>query len=193
MFNNEEVDGLVKAVAESALREVVGGNELDPIISNGRAIVPADTQVLMQQMLDDYNSGIEVIRVNFDRSDPPAQVIDSFRDVIDARSDAETTINIATREANSIVPQARGDAQRLVLDAEAYEAKVLAEARGAASRFNDIYSEYVKAPEVTRQRMYLETIEGVLGDMNKIVIDEEAGGTVPYLSLNELAKQKNNN
>jgi len=190
VFNNEDPENMVRAVAESALREVVGGNELDPIISNGRAIVPQSTLDVMQRTLDSYNSGIEIIRITFQRSDPPEEVIQAFRDVIDARSDAETTINNAQRVANEIVPVARGEAERIILDAEAYEAQVVAESRGQAARFVDIYEEYVKAPNVTRQRMYLETMERVLGDMDKIVVDQDAGGTVPFLNLNELTQRR---
>ncbi|NHK27849.1 FtsH protease activity modulator HflK [Parvularcula flava] len=190
VFNNEDPENMVRAVAESALREVVGGNELDPIISNGRAIVPQNTLDVMQRTLDAYNSGIEIIRITFQRSDPPTEVIQAFRDVIDARSDAETTINNAQRTANEIVPLARGQADRVILDAEAYEAQVVAEARGQAARFVDIYEEYAKAPNVTRQRMYLETMERVLGDMDKIVVDQDAGGTVPFLNLNELTQRR---
>ncbi|GGD01318.1 FtsH protease activity modulator HflK [Aquisalinus flavus] len=190
VFNNEDPEGMVRAVAESALREVVGGNELDPIISNGRAIVPQNTLEVMQRTLDTYNSGIEIIRITFQRSDPPEEVIQAFRDVIDARSDAETTINNAQKVANEIVPVARGQAERVILDAEAYEAQVVAEARGQSARFVDIYEEYAKAPGVTRQRMYLETMERVLGDMEKIVVDQDAGGTVPFLNLNELTRPR---
>ena len=190
LFNNEDSESMVRAVAESALREVVGANQLDPIISNGRSIVPQSTLDVMQRTLDSYDSGINIIRVNFQRSDPPTQVIDAFRDVIDARSDAETTINQAQREANDIVPRARGQAEQILLDAEGYEARVVADARGSAARFNSILDEYVLAPEVTRRRMYLETMEKVLGDMDKVVIDQDAGGTVPYLSLNELTRQR---
>ncbi|MCI5046040.1 MAG: FtsH protease activity modulator HflK [Aquisalinus sp.] len=181
---------LVKSIAEAAVREVVGSSEFDPLVTNGRAIVPEQMQVIMQEALDGYEAGIQILSVNFDKAEPPAEVIDTQLDVINARSEKAQKINVAQAYANREVPRARGEAQERIFQAEAYEARVVAEARGAASRFNDIYSEYAKAPEVTRQRMYLETVESVLGDMNKIVIDDQAGGTVPYLSLNELTRNR---
>ncbi|MCI5045232.1 MAG: FtsH protease activity modulator HflK, partial [Aquisalinus sp.] len=190
VFNVENQQQLVKAIAEAAVREVVGSSEFDPLVTNGRAIVPEQMQVIMQEALDNYESGIEILSVNFDKAEPPAEVIDTQLDVINARSEKAQKINVAQAYANREVPRARGEAQEKIFQAEAYEARVVAEARGAASRFNDIYSEYAKAPEVTRQRMYLETVESVLGDMNKIVIDDQAGGTVPYLSLNELTRNR---
>ncbi len=189
IYRIEEPELLVTAVGQSALREVIGTNRLDPIISNGRALVPEEMRKLMQLALDNYDSGINIIRVNFKRSDPPQAVLDAFRDVIDARSDAKKAENDANAYKERILPNARAQAQRMVFQAEAYKAEEVAKARGAASRFNDIYAEYVKAPEVTRQRMYLETMEGVLGDMNKIIIDEDAGGAVPYLNLNEMTRK----
>ncbi|MBB4659156.1 FtsH protease activity modulator HflK [Parvularcula dongshanensis] len=191
-YNIEDPTGLVKSAAEAALREVVGGEEFGPIISRGRSIVNEGTADILQQTLDSYDSGIQVIRVNFGEATPPQEVRDSQLDVVNARSDAEQRVNVATGYANQRVPVARGQARQTVLDAEAYAARVVAEARGDAARFVDIYDEYARAPEVTRRRMYLETMEEVLGDMNKIVIDENAGGTMPYLNLNELARQDQN-
>ena len=187
VFNVEEPDRLVRAAAEAALREVVGAEEFGPIISSGRAIVTDRTTTILQQTLDSYGSGIAVTRLNFGQADPPGDVIDAQRDVINARSEAETAVNQATAQANRVVPVARGQARQTVLDAEGYAARVVAEARGDAARFVDIYDEYAKAPEVTRQRMYLETMEGVLGDINKVVIDQDAGGAVPLLDLNAVA------
>ena len=186
----EEVPQLVRASAEAALREVVGGEEFGPIISRGRAIVTDQTLAILQDTLDSYDSGIEVIRINFGQADPPGEVIASQRDVVDARSEFEQKINVANGYANRQVPVARGEARQTVLDAEAYAAQVVAEARGDAARFVDIYDEYAKAPEVTRQRMYLETMERVLGDMNKVVIDQDAGGAVPLLDVNTLAASR---
>ena len=192
-FNVEEPEQLIKAAAEASLREVVGANEFEPIITRGRAIVPQETQRLLQEALDTYESGVQIIRVNYTNANPPSEVIASQTDVVDAGSDAEQEINRAIGYANEKVPVARGEAQQKVLDAEAYAARVVAEARGQASRFDNIYSEYAKAPEVTRQRMYLETVEAVIGDIDKIVIDDDAGGTVPYLSLNELTRRSTSN
>jgi membrane protease subunit HflK len=189
VFNVEEPNAMVRAAAEAALREVVGANEFGPIISRGRSIVNDRTAEILQQTLESYDSGIRVIRVNFGQADPPQPVIAAQRDVIDATSDAEQKVNVAQGYANQRVPRAQGEARQIVLDAEAYAADVVAQANGDASRFTSILEEYIKAPDVTRQRMYLETMETVLGDMNKVLIDDEAGGTLPYLNLNELARE----
>ncbi|MEM9839408.1 MAG: FtsH protease activity modulator HflK [Pseudomonadota bacterium] len=188
IFNIENQDGTVTAAAEAALREVVGANEFTPIISRGRQLVQDETGRILQETLDSYDSGIQVIRVNFLQADPPADVVPAQRDVIDATSDAQQAINVAEGIANQIVPRARGEARQKVLEAEAYAADVVAQANGDAARFVSILGEYEKAPDVTRQRMYLETMERVLGDMNKVVIDDDAGGTLPYLNINELAR-----
>ncbi|NRA30193.1 MAG: FtsH protease activity modulator HflK [Parvularculaceae bacterium] len=188
VFAIENPDATVRATAEAALREVVGANKFEPITSRGRSIVNDRTAEILQQTLDSYGSGIEVVRVNFGKAEPPAQVVPAQRDVIDATSDAAQKVNVAQGFANSEIPRAQGDARQLVLQAEGYAAAVVSEAKGDAARFISILSEYEKAPEVTRQRMYLETMEGVLGDMNKVVIDDDAGGTLPYLNINELAR-----
>ena len=127
--------------------------------------------------------------MNFGEATPPDEVRPAQLDVVDARSEAERKVNVAIGYANQQVPVAQGQARQTVLDAEAYAARVVAEARGDAARFNDVYVEYAKAPEVTRRRLYLETMEDVLGDMNKVVIDDDAGGTLPYLNVNELARE----
>ncbi|ADM09863.1 putative membrane bound protease protein [Parvularcula bermudensis HTCC2503] len=189
IFNIENPDGLVRAVSESALRQVVGESDFSQVIAENRASVSLRTQEIIQEILDSYSSGIEIIRVNFGQADPPEDVIPAQRDVIDARSGAEQLVNEANRYRNNRVPRARGEAREIELAAEAYGQRVVREARGAASRFNDIYAEYVQAPDVTRERMYLETMEGVLGTMNKVVIDDNAGGALPYLNLNELVRE----
>jgi membrane protease subunit HflK len=188
IFNIEDPALTVRDAAEAALREVVGANEFEPIISRGRALVNERTAEILQQTLDSYDSGINVIRVNFGTASPPERVVPAQREVIDANSQAERQVNVAQGIANRQIPVAQGEARQIVLDAEAYAARVVAEANGDAARFNAIFNEYAKAPDVTRQRMYLETMERVLGDMNKVVIDDEAGGTLPYLNLNELAR-----
>ena len=188
LFNVEDQEEMIQAVTEAALREVVGANEFEPIVSRGRAIVQDATREIVQETLDEYRSGINVVRVNFGEATPPDAVVPAQTDVINARSQAEQRVNEAQRYANQIVPRSRGEARAKVLEAEAYAAETVAEARGLASRFDDVYTEYVKAPEVTRQRLYLETMEDVLGDMNKVVIDNDAGGTLPYLNVNELAR-----
>lgn len=191
IFNIENPDTVVRAVAEAAMREVVGGNNLQPLITSGRDLVENDTMSLMQEALDSYDSGIRIIRVNFGRADAPPDVREAFLDVFNAGSEAEATINQAQRYFNEKIPRARGEAQQILENSRAYAARVTEDARGQADRFNQIYEEYRNAPDVTRQRMYLETIESVLGDMNKIVVDGQAtgSGVVPYLPLNELNRR----
>ena len=193
IFNIERPENVVRAVAEAAMREVVGGNTLQPLITSGRDLVQDDTMRLMQEALDSYDSGIRIIRVNYRRADAPPQVRDAFLDVFNAGSEAESRINDAQRIFNEKIPRARGEAQKILEDARAYAARVTEDARGQADRFNQVYEEYQYAPDVTRQRMYLETVETVLADMNKVIIENETGsGVVPYLPLTELNRQPQN-
>lgn len=187
IFNIEEPEAMVKAVAEAAMRETIGAKELEPIITSGQADVVEQTRHRIQETLDFYNSGIEVLRVNMEKPEVPGAVRDAFADVIKARNEKDRMVNEAQRTANQIIPVAEGDALKIVQEARAYAARVEADSVGQAERFNKIYEEYRRAPQVTRQRMYLETLESVLGGMNKIIIDKKAsGGVVPYLPLNEL-------
>ena len=190
-FNIKDQSPLVLTVGEAAIREVVGRNTLDFVQTTGRTVVQTDTQALMQATLDLQKAGIDIQGVNLEKAEPPtAEVNEAFLDVEAAKQDKEQFINTARAYANEVVPQARGQAQRILEDARAYQAQVTADARGGADRFNAILAEYQKAPEVTRQRMYLETLETVLGDMNKIIVEDDAGsGVVPYLPLNELSKR----
>jgi modulator of FtsH protease HflK len=191
IFNIEEPQNMVRAVSEAAMRETVGAKELEPIITSGQAEVVEQTRQRIQKLLDYYDSGIEVLRVNMEKPEVPGAVRDAFADVIKARNEKEQMINEAQRAANQIIPVAEGQAQKVIEEARAYAARVEADSIGQAERFNKIYTEYSRAPEVTRQRMYLETVEGVLSGMNKIIIDEQAGrGVVPYLPLNELKSNK---
>jgi len=195
IFNIEDPDGLVRSIAEAAMREVVGRKEFDAIISTERQSVMDETRALMQDALDAYGSGVMVRNVNLEAADPPGDVIEAFRDVENADQDRQTRENEATRYRNEVLPKARGEAAKLIQDAEAYKSRVVAEARGEAQRFISIYAEYAEAPEVTRRRMYLETVEEVLGDMNKIVVDQngQGSGVVPYLPLNELGAGRSTN
>jgi len=188
LFNIQNPEGTVKAVAESAMREVVGRSEIQPILTGARQTVETAVQDLMQKTLDHYGAGILVQQVQLQKVDPPAQVIDAFRDVQAARADLERAQNEAQTYANRVVPEARGNVARITQAAEAYKSQTVAEATGQTSRFVKIYEQYKKAPEVTRERMYLETMERVLGGSNKIIIDSNPGaqGVVPYLPLNEL-------
>jgi modulator of FtsH protease HflK len=188
LFNIQNPEGTVKAVAESAMREVVGRSEIQPILTGARQTVETAVQDLMQKTLDHYGAGIFVQQVQLQKVDPPAQVIDAFRDVQAARADLERAQNEAQTYANRVVPEARGNVAKITQAAEAYKSQTVAEATGQTSRFVKIYEQYKKAPEVTRERMYLETMERVLGGSNKIIIDSNPGaqGVVPYLPLNEL-------
>jgi membrane protease subunit HflK len=188
-FNIQNPEGTVKAVAESAMREVVGRSEIQPILTGARQNVETAVTELMQKTLDAYNSGIQITQVQMQKVDPPAQVIDSFRDVQAARADLERAQNEAQTYANRVVPEARGSAARVIQSAEAYREQTVAEAKGQTGRFNKIYEEYKKAPDVTRQRLYLETMERVFGGADKIIMDSGQGGgqgVVPYLPLPEL-------
>jgi len=190
LFNIQQPEGTVKAVAESAMREVVGRSEIQPILTGARQTVETAVQDLMQTTLDHYGAGIQVTQVQLQKVDPPAQVLDSFRDVQAARSDAERAQNEAQTYANRVVPEARGRAAQITQAADAYRAQTVAEATGQTSRFIKVYDEYKKAPDVTRERMYLETMERLFLGTDKIILDSggQGGGVVPYLPLNELTR-----
>jgi membrane protease subunit HflK len=191
LFNIQKPEGTVKAVAESAMREVIGRSDIEPILTGARQTIENAVHELVQKTLDQYGAGIEVQQVQLQKVDPPAQVIDAFRDVQAARADLERSINEAQTYANTVVPEAKGRAAQIQQAAEAYRSQTVAEATGQAARFTKIYDEYKKAPDVTRERMYLETMERVLGGSDKVIVDQGAGGTgvVPYLPLSELGKQ----
>ncbi len=191
IFNIEGPEALVRMTGEAAMREVVGRNSLDVVQTEGRAEVSEQTRQLMQVALDSYKSGVQVELVNLTLAEPPTNdVNEAFRDVQAAEQNQATVIQNARQYTNQVVPEARGQAQRILEEAGGYAARVTAEARGQAQRFDNIYEEYRKAPDVTRQRMYLETVERVLGDMDKIIVDEDAGsGVVPYLPLDQLRRR----
>jgi len=192
LFKIQDPQGTVKAAAETAMREVIAKSKLQSILTEGRSKIEINTQEIIQEILDEYNSGIEITQVQTQKADPPDQVIDAFRDVQAARADMERSKNEAEAYANDVIPRARGEAQKILQAAEAYKKQVVAKAEGEASRFLAIYSEYAKAKEVTQERMYLETMEKVLADIDKVIIDKEAGsGVVPYLPLPELKKKIN--
>ena len=192
LFKIQDPQGTVKAAAETAMREVIARSNIQPILTEGRSKIEIDTQEIIQNILDEYNSGIQITQVQTQKADPPDQVIDAFRDVQAARADMERSKNEAEAYANDVIPRARGEAQKILQAAEAYKKEVVAKAEGEASRFISIYNEYAKAKEVTQERMYLETMEKVLADIDKVIIDKEAGsGVVPYLPLPELKKATN--
>ena len=188
LFNIQNPEGTVKAVAESAMREAIGRSDIQPILTGARQTIENAVQELMQKTLDHYGAGIFIQQVQLQKVDPPAQVIDAFRDVQAARIDFERAQNEAQTYANRVVPEARGKVAQITQSAEAYRQQTVAEATGQTSRFLQIYEQYKKAPDVTRQRMYLETMERVLGSTDKIILDSGTGGVVPYLPLNELNK-----
>ena len=179
----------VKAVAESSMREVIGRSQIQNILTSQRKVIEPAVQDLMQKVLNDYKAGVLILQVQLLSVDPPAQVISAFRDVTAAQQDLQRSRNEAEAYANRVVPEARGAAAAIVQQAEGYREQTVAEARGQTSRFNQVLEQYKKAPDVTRQRIYLETMERVLGGADKVIIDQSAGqGVVPYLPLGEIAK-----
>ena len=188
LFNIQQPEGTVKAVAESAMREVIGRSTLDEILARQNIEMPVHD--LMQSTLDRYGAGVQITQVQLQKVDAPAQVIDAFRDVQAARIDQERAKNEAETYANKVIPEAKGRAAQITQSAEAYRKQTVAEATGASSRFRQIYDEYKKAPEVTRQRMYLETMERLFGGTDKVIVDSTAtGGVVPYLPLDQLMRR----
>jgi modulator of FtsH protease HflK len=173
----------IKAVAESAMREVVGRSRFDSILTQDRAQIQIEVKDLMQKTLDGYGMGIAIINVTMQKVDPPGEVIDAYRDVQAARTDQERARNEAETFANTVIPKARGNAARIVQDAEAYRQQVIAEAEGDSRRFLSVLAQYRVAPDVTKRRMYLETMSGLLGGMNKVIVDNSAKGVVPYFQL----------
>ena len=194
LFQIQDPQGTVKAAAETAMREVVAKSRIQQILTEGRSKIEIETQEINPSILDEYNSGIQITQVQNQKADPPDQVIDAFRDVQAARADMERSKNEAEAYANDVIPRARGEAAKILQAAEAYKQQVVAQAEGEASRFLAIYNEYAKAKEVTQERMYLETMEKVLADIDKVIIEKNAGsGVVPYLPLPELGKKKAKN
>ena len=182
----------VKDVAESAMREIVGKSDIRNILTADRAKIEADAMALIQKTLDSYKAGILVTQVQLLKVDPPGDVIDAYRDVQAAKSDQERLTNEAKAYAGKVEPEARGNAAQIIQAAEGYKSQVIAEAQGQANRFIKVYDEYKKAPDVTRRRIYLETMERVFGGMDKVIIDQGANGgsgVVPFLPLNDLNKR----
>ena len=191
LFNIQLPETTVKDVSESAMREVVGKGRIQRILTEDRAAIELSVKALIQKTVDAYGAGIHITQVQMQQVDPPKQVIDSFRDVQAAKADQERVRNEAETYANKIVPEARGEAERILQAAKGYEEQTIAEAVGQADRFLKVYGEYKKAPDVTRRRMYLETMERVFGGMDKVIIDTKGSGqgVVPYLPLSELTKR----
>lgn len=192
LFNIRSPEETVKAVAESAMREIVGQTPLDDLITRSRESVQVQTRDLMQSILNGYGAGISIERVQLQRTEAPPPVIDAFNDVQRARQDKERLQNEAEAYRNRIVPTARGQAAGIIQEATAYRERVVKEAQGEASRFNQIYDTYRASPDITRRRFYIETMRDVLEKADKVIIDENAQGgqgVVPYLPLNELNRR----
>ena len=191
LFNVRDPEETVRAAAEAAMREILGRNNIDNALTEGKERIQEDAQRLLQEILDRYQVGLEVAALKLQDVDPPDQVSDAFKDVISAQQDKERLINEATGYANDVVPKARGQAAQLINEAEGYKAAKLQDAAGAAQRFIALHDEYSKAKAVTRQRLYLETMEEVMGRMNKIFLDDLAGKqVVPYLPLDQVLKPR---
>jgi membrane protease subunit HflK len=180
LFNVKDPEDMVKAVAESSVREVVGKTALQAILTNGRGQVQTETADLMQKILDNYDSGITVVAVQIRSANPPAEVIPDFQAVASAGQYADSAVNEAKAYSNKVVNEAKGDASKITQSAEGYRAQTVLEAQGDAARFNQVYDQYRKAPAVTRQRLYLETMERVLAKSNKVVVDAR-GASAPII------------
>ena len=186
-YNTQEIaDDVVRGATESAVREIVGRNTMDFAITDGRAQIAAETRSLVQEILDRYDTGINIRTVEMQNAQPPAEVKDAFDDVVKAREDEQRLKNLAEAYANDIIPRARGFAARIVEEAEAYKASITARADGESQRFTQILDEYTKAPKITRDRLYIETMEDVLSQSSKIVIDQQGGNSLMYLPIDQL-------
>jgi len=186
LFNVRDLanENTVKTVAESAMREIIGLTKITDVLAEERSKIEQDAKILMQSMLDNYHMGVKVWRVQLLRVDPPQEVVDAYRDVQNAKQDKEREINKAYAYRNDIIPRARGQAESMLQEAEGYRQRVIAEATGDAQRFSSIYEQYKNAKEVTRKRMYLETMEEVLSGVDKVILDKgSANNLLPFLQL----------
>jgi membrane protease subunit HflK len=188
LFEIRDPESTVKLAAESAMREIIGQNDLQPSLTEARGDVEIQTKNLLQAVLNEYNSGIEITELKLQDVQPPAQVIDAFDDVQRAQQDRDRQRNEADSYRNDILPRARGEAQRVIQDANAYKERLVNEADGEAQRFLSVYQAYLQNPEVTRRRMYLETMQKVFSEADKVILGDNTGGVVPYLPLNELRR-----
>jgi membrane protease subunit HflK len=188
LFNIRNPDFTVKSAAESAMREVIGRTEIASAFAEGRGKIETDTQALLQEILNSYNAGVEITQVQLQKVDPPGPVIDAFRDVQSAKIDQQRLINEAQAYRNNIVPVAHGDGARIVQEAEAYRQQVVRAAEGDAARFLSVYDQYKVAADVTARRLYIETMDYILHNTSKIILDKSAAssGVVPYLPLPQM-------
>ena len=197
LFNMRDPQLTVQAVSESVMREIIAASTLAPILNRDRGLIADTARENIQATLDDYDSGINIVRVNLDTADPPREVIDAFREVQAAEQERDRLQRQADAYANRVLAEARGEGARIIEEAEGYRARVVNEAIGEASRFVAVSQEFNLAPEVTQRRLYLETVERTLGQLDKILIDENSGagngqGVVPYLPLNDLRRGTSN-
>jgi len=186
LFNIRDAEGSIKPVAESAMREVIGRSTLDDVLTTAQSQIAEDTKTIMQRIFDEYDAGIEIIAVNLSRPDVPQPVIDEFQDVKRAEQNKETAESVAEGFRNELLPKAKGEAAQMEQEALAYKAKVIADAQGNVARFKKIYDEYALAKDVTKKRMYLETMEEVMSGMSKVIVDPAArgnGGMVQMLPM----------
>jgi membrane protease subunit HflK len=190
LFNNRSVDNSVRGAAETAIREVVGKSEMDYVLYEGREEIAIKTKTLMQDILDRYKSGINITSVTMQNAQPPEQVQAAFDDAVKAKQDLERQKNEGQAYANDIVPKARGTASRLIAEANGYKAAIENEAKGNASRFDQILTEYSRAPEVTRNRLFLETQEQIMSSVSKVIVDQKGSNSLLYLPLDKLINQR---
>jgi len=186
LFRVRDPDLSLRQATESAIREVVGRNVMDFVLTDGRAVVAEQVRELTQEILDRYETGLLVASVNMQKAQPPNQVRDAFSDAVKAREDEERYKNEARAYAAEILPRARGDANAMLQQAEGYKQRVINEAQGDASRFTSVLDEYSKAPDVTRQRLYLDAMQNVLGNSTKVLLDVEGGNNLLYVPLDKL-------
>ena len=190
LFNNRSVENSVRGAAETAIREVVGKSKMDFVLYEGREEIAIKTKSLMQNILDRYKSGINITSVTMQNAQPPEQVQAAFDDAVKAKQDLERQKNEGQAYANDIVPKARGTASRLIAEANGYKAAIENEAKGNASRFDQILTEYTRAPEVTRNRLFLETQEQIMSSVSKVIVDQKGSNSLLYLPLDKLINQK---
>ena len=193
LFNLAEPDDTIKVAAEAVMREIIGQTRIQTALTEGRQNIQVSVRQKLQELLDEYKAGVRVREVQLLAVDPPADVIDAFNDVQRARQDRDRLKNEAEAFRNDVVPRARGEAARLIAEAEAYREEVVSRAEGDASRFDQVYNAYQMDKNVTRERIYIETIEEVFGNIEKIIIDEDGQSVVPYLPLKELGRNSTSN
>lgn len=194
VFSLEDPELAIRKASESAMREIIAKTPIADALSDGKGRIEQETKLLLQEMLDSYEAGVRIVLVQMRRVDPPSQVIDAFRDVQTAKADKEREINQAQSYSNDIIPRARGEASKITENAKAYKEEVVANAQGQASRFNSVYNQYVKAKVVTKKRMYLERMEKLYRDIDKIIIDKNISktGLVPYLPISSKNSNQTN-